>query len=75
MRTFSFVNILSQPEEGWAGERGKLDEFLLRKHVTDFGQSVFWISGPPPMVSAYGELIEQMGVSEDLIRTDRFIGY
>jgi ferredoxin-NADP reductase len=75
MPTFSVVHVLSQPEEGWVGERGKLDEMLLRNYVTDFDQSVFWISGPPPMVSAYRGLIEQIGVSDEAIRTDSFIGY
>jgi ferredoxin-NADP reductase len=75
MPTFSVVHVLSRPEDGWTGERGKLDEQMLRKYVTDFDQSVFWISGPPPMVSAYRSLIEQIGVPDDAIRTDSFIGY
>ena len=75
MPTFSVMHVLSQPEDGWTGERGKLDELLLRKYVPDPAQSVFWISGPPPMVSAYRSLIEQIGVSDEAIQTDSFIGY
>jgi glycine betaine catabolism B len=75
MQTFSMVHVLSQPEERWTGERGQLDEMLLRKYVTNFDQSVFWISGPPQMVSAYRGLIKQIGVSDEAIRTDSFIGY
>jgi ferredoxin-NADP reductase len=75
MPTFSVVHALSQPEDGWTGERGKLDELLLRKYVTDFDQAVFWISGPPPMVSACRSLLEQIGVPDEAIRTDSFIGY
>lgn len=75
MPTFSVVHVLSQPEDGWTGERGELDELLLRKYVTKFDQTVFWISGPPPMVSACRSLIEQIGVPDEAIRTDSFIGY
>ena len=75
MPSFSVVHILSQPEEGWTGEKGKLDEIMLRKYVDDFDRSDFWISGPPSMVSACRNLIEQIGVPDEAIRTDSFIGY
>jgi ferredoxin-NADP reductase len=75
MSTFSLVNVLSGPEPGWKGEQGKLDEALFRKWVTDLDQSLFWISGPPAMVVAYKELLLQMGVEEEAIRIDKFLGY
>ncbi len=73
--TFSFVHVLSEPEPGWAGERGKLDEALLRKWVPNLDQRLFWISGPPSMVMAYKALIKQTGVPDESIRTDNFTGY
>ena len=75
MPTFSVVHMLSQPETGWEGERGRLDEALLRKRVTDLDQSLFWSSGPPAMVIACRELLLQIGVKEEAIRMDKFLGY
>jgi len=75
MPTFSLVNVLSSPEAGWKGEQGKLDEVLLRKWVPNLDQRLFWISGPPPMVTAYRELIRQSGAGDESIRTDSFAGY
>jgi len=75
MPTFSLVHVLSSPEAGWKGEQGKLDEVLLRKWVPNPDQRLFWISGPPPMVTAYRELIRQSGVGDESIRTDSFAGY
>jgi len=75
MPTFSVVHVLSEPEPGWTGERGKLDEGLLRKWVTDADQKLFWVSGPPPMVIAYKDLIKQIGVTDEATRTDSFTGY
>jgi ferredoxin-NADP reductase len=75
MPTFSAVHVLSEPEPGWTGERGKLDERLFRKWVTDADRKLFWISGPPPMVTAYKDLIKQVGISDESIRTDTFTGY
>ncbi len=75
MPTFSLVQVLSQPEAGWTGEQGKLDEELVRKYVPEPDRSLYWISGPPGMVSAYQELLQAMGVEEGAIRLDKFIGY
>lgn len=75
MPTFSPVHVLSEPEPGWKGEQGKLDEALLRKWVANLDQSLFWISGPPAMVVAYKALLLQIGVKEEAIRIDKFLGY
>jgi ferredoxin-NADP reductase len=72
---FAFVPVVTEPEEGWRGEHGSLDEALLRRHVPDFGEVVFWISGPPPMVLAFADQLKRYGVSEDAIRLDSFLGY
>ncbi len=75
MPTFSLVNVLSSPEPGWKGEKGKLNEELLRRWVPNLDQRLFWISGPPPMVTAYKELITHAGVKDEAIRIDNFTGY
>ena len=75
MPTFSLVDVLSDPEPDWKGEKGRLNEALLRKWVPTPDQRLFWISGPPPMVTAYKELIRQTGVQDESIRIDSFTGY
>ena len=75
MPTLSLVHVLSDAEAGWKGEKGRLSEALFRKWVPNLDQRLFWISGPPSMVMAYKELIEQTGVKEEAIRTDSFAGY
>ena len=75
MPTFSFVNVLTEPEEGWKGEQGKLSPALLRKVLPAPDGISFWVSGPPSMVGACRELLEQFGVKDEGIRTDRFMGY
>ena len=75
MPTFSLVNVLTEPEEGWKSEQGKIGEAVLRRWISDPEGLFFWVSGPPGMVSTCRELLEQMGVKEQNIRTDRFMGY
>ncbi len=75
MPTFSLVNVLSSPDPGWKEEKAKLNEELLRKWVPNLNQQLFSISGPPPMVTVYKELIRQTGVKDESTRTDSFAGY
>ena len=75
MATFSLVNILTESEKGWKGETGALDESILRRWVPDPDDLLFWVSGPPGMVGACRELLERIGVKQQSIRTDRFMGY
>jgi ferredoxin-NADP reductase len=75
MPTFSLVNVLTEPEKGWKGEQGKLGQAILRKLLPAPDGITFWVSGPPTVVSACRELLEQFGAKDQNIRTDRFMGY
>ena len=75
MPTFSFVTVLTEPEKDWKGEQGKLDQAILRKLLPAPDGMSFWVSGPPAMVGACRQLLEQLGVKDQSIRTDRFMGY
>jgi ferredoxin-NADP reductase len=75
MPQFSLVNVLTEPEKGWKGEHGKLGETILRKWIPDPSGLCFWVSGSPGMVSTCRELLELIGVKEQNIRTERFMGY
>jgi len=72
---FSLVNVLTEPERGWQGEQGKLDEALLSRLLPETDGTVFWASGPTGMVGACRELLGKIGIKEHSIRTDRFMGY
>jgi len=75
MPSFTHVPVLTGADEGWTGERGELDEALLRRHVPDPAGAAFWVSGPPPMVRAVAEQLRRYGVPGDAVVTDSFSGY
>jgi ferredoxin-NADP reductase len=72
---FRLVHVLSEPEDNWTGETGRLDEALLKRHAPDFSDSLIWVSGPPPMVNAYADLFKQLGLADEAIKKDNFTGY
>jgi ferredoxin-NADP reductase len=75
MPSFTLFNVLTEPEAGWKGEQGKPDEEVLRKWFPDPDGLFFWVSGSPGMVGACRELLGVIGVKDQNIRIDRFMGY
>lgn len=53
----------------------KITEEVIKANVPDLQTPVFYLSGPEPMVKAFGPMLEGMGVSEGNINTDFFPGY
>jgi len=74
---FTFVPVASEDApDDWDGERGRVDAALVRKYVTDFGGTIFYLSGPPGMVKAMRSmLVDELQADEDNIRTEEFDGY
>lgn len=61
--------------KSWKGEVGIIDEHLIAKHVLDYKERVFYISGPSAMVQANKKLLRDMKLPKDQIITDYFSGY
>ena len=61
--------------KSWKGEAGIIDEHLIAKHVLDYKERVFYISGPSAMVRANKKLLRDMKLPRDQIITDYFSGY
>lgn len=55
-------------------EQGYVTKELLERRVPDYKERVWYISGPPPMVSAYKKMLRDAGVSSVNIKTDFFPG-
>ena len=75
VRTLQVVHALDEPSSGWAGETGRLSEALLNKYVPNRQEPLFWLSGPPPMVNAYAEMLLSLRINADSIKKDSFTGY
>lgn len=64
--------------EDWEGEKGRIDEAMLKKYLspTDFENSIFYICGPPAMVKAMQQILDHnMQIPSERIRIEEFTGY
>ncbi len=66
---------MEKSKQKWQGRTGYLDKQMLSECMDDPKGSIYYVAGPPKMVSAIGHALADFGVSEDDIRSEDFAGY
>ena len=74
---FSFHTALSEPriQDNWNGDVGLIPEVLFREYLKNHSspnEVEYYLCGPPAMVEAAREMLDQLGVEEDRIIFDQF---
>ena len=54
---------------------GRINKQLFMSKVTHYNQRLFFIFGPPNMVTAMKDLCLEMGCLKEMVKTENFIGY
>lgn len=74
---FTFVPVSSESApDDFDGERGRINADLIKKYVSDFDNTIFYLAGPPGMVKAMRTiLVDDLKADEDNIKTEEFDGY
>lgn len=74
---FKVEYVVSDPvgsKLSWTGRVGRISADFIQK-LTDLKISTFWVCGPPPMVSAMEEILSDLQVLKERIKTEKFTGY
>src|SRR5664279_1575947 len=66
---------MSKSKKGWKGETALIDKEMLCRHLAKLQGPIYYIAGPPDMVTAMRETLVSAGVEENDIRIDEFVGY
>jgi predicted ferric reductase len=67
------VHVLSRPEPGWLGERGRVDEATLRWHApSDVADWSALICGPPAMVAETTRALIRLGMPAGAVQAEGF---
>jgi ferredoxin-NADP reductase len=75
---FKFVGTMTDmanSRRSWDGETGLLDFKMLSPYLKDAASPIYYIAGPPAMVAALRDMLNQAGVDDDDIRMEEFSGY
>jgi ferredoxin-NADP reductase len=74
-RFIATMTEMSGSKQTWNGETGRINREMLSKYLNDLRGPIYYIAGPPAMVSGMRKMLVASGVDEDDIRTDEFAGY
>ena len=75
---FRFIPTMTEmprSKKTWNGETVRINQEMLSKYLNDLRGPIYYIAGPPAMVSLMRKVLVASGVDEDDIRTDEFAGY
>jgi glycine betaine catabolism B len=81
-KNLRIIYTISEEEQAedkmWNGERGRIDVTMLKRHLdsADVEKSIFYICGPPAMLKAMQEILEQnLRIPAERIKVEEFTGY
>jgi ferredoxin-NADP reductase len=74
-KNLKVVFILNEATGQWKGATGVITADLIQKELPDYKENVFYVCGPPPMVTAIQKLIEGMGLQKGQLKLEYFTGY
>jgi ferredoxin-NADP reductase len=77
-KNFRLVATMSEMEKSsqpWSGETGFIDAAMLQRHLPSLAGPIYYVAGPPAMVTAMRAMLEKTQVDPDDIRTEEFSGY
>jgi ferredoxin-NADP reductase len=59
----------------WSGEHGFIDAAMIRRHLPNPTEAIYYIVGPPAMVEAMKKLAQALGVPPERVKSEDFVGY
>ena len=75
---FRFIATMTEmrrSKKTWNGETGRIDQEMLSKYLNELRGPIYYVAGPPALVSGIRKMLVASGVDEDDIRSDEFSGY
>lgn len=75
---FKLVATMTQNEKSeqrWQGKIGYINREMIQESVSDLSAPIYYLAGPPLMVNAMLQTLDELGIAETQIRTEEFDGY
>ena len=75
---YKLICTVTQPEKvrmPWRGETGRISIHMLSKWIPDLSIPIYYIAGPPGMVTGVRRMLIGAGIAEEDIRAEEFAGY
>lgn len=66
---------MEKSHRAWSGETGEIQKEMLTRHLPSLVGPIFYVAGPPGMVTGMRKMLDEAQVDEDDIRSEEFSGY
>jgi ferredoxin-NADP reductase len=74
-RLVATMTALESSSTSWHGRRGYVDGRMIREVLENPERFLFYVAGPERMVAGVAQVLIEVGVSQDMVRTEEFPGY
>ncbi len=75
VKVFYTLTDMTRLPENWTGKTGYVDGKMITPEVPNYLTSLYYVSGPDPMVRAMKKVVLGMGIPTRNIKADYFPGY
>lgn len=66
---------MARSKKEWKGDTNFINEEMLSRHLLSLRGPIYYVAGPPAMVTGMRKMLLGASVDEDGIRTEEFAGY
>ena len=66
---------MANSKRPWQGNTGYINKQMLAQSISDLTTPIYYIAGPPGMVTAMRKMLADADINDDSIRTEEFNGY
>lgn len=63
------------PSRDWGGRTGVIDRLVISNLIPDYARRLFYLSGPPGVVSTAAAYLRELGVPKAQLKKENFAGY
>ena len=74
-KNLNLVLIVNEPTAQWKGVTGIINAEIVKQHLPDYKENIFYTCGPPPMVEAMEKLVLNLGLPKENLKREYFTGY
>ena len=69
------VFTINEGNANWKGLTGFISGKMIKKEISDYKNTIFFLCGPPGMVEGLKGILNQLSITADHIRAEYFTGY
>jgi len=74
-KNLKLVLMVNEPTTQWKGVTGIINVEIVKQHLPDYKENIFYTCGPPPMVEAMEKLVLNLGLPKENLKREYFSGY